>query len=111
MAVEFAPSLSPKTVCIPIIVIDDDAIEGEETFRLELSTLQEQVLLEEPSSAAVTVVDGDGKSQRSEYAHKLSGYCHQLESVKFEIHKMYRNSPIQLTMTITACTVCRLLSM
>jgi len=66
MAVEFLPSISPMTVCVSIVVIDDEDVEEEEMFRLELSTLQEQVLLGEPSSAAVTIVD-DGKSQRCEH--------------------------------------------
>ena len=69
MAVEFVPSVSPMTVCVSIVVIDDEDVEEEEMFRLELSTLQEQVLLGEPSSAAVTIVDNEGKSQRCEYAH------------------------------------------
>ena len=69
VAVEFAPSSSPMTVCVPIVFIDDGDLEGEETFRLVLSTLQEEVILKEPSSAAVTIVDNDGKSETCGYVH------------------------------------------
>ena len=57
----FVPSAeSEQTICHMVAIHDDREVEGPELFRIQLTSDDSRILLQ-PSVAAVTITDSDGK--------------------------------------------------
>ena len=61
VTVTFAPGSTNGTLeCLPMLVlIDDDALEGDQSFSLTLNTLDSSVMIE-GNVTTITITDNDG---------------------------------------------------
>ena len=70
----FEPSdAAEQSICHPVVVKDDRAVEGAEFFLLRLTSSDPVVVLE-PDSATVTITDGDGRFTHM-YDSKINISC------------------------------------
>ena len=55
-----AGSMNGQQVCATFTVIDDDVLEGDESFQVSLDSPTGGANLEEPITATVTIIDNEG---------------------------------------------------
>lgn len=48
-------------VCLPLVIIGDNVVEGNETFDVILAVNSMQDLIAGPSTVSVTILDDDGR--------------------------------------------------
>ncbi len=60
LSLEFTQLNADKPQCISITITNDDVLESGETFSVELSTSEPDVVLLSPSSAVISIMDDDG---------------------------------------------------
>ena len=52
----------PTNICVALQVFEDDLVEGNETFQLQVTSDDPAILLVEPSTAEITIINTDGKT-------------------------------------------------
>ena len=57
----FQTDTSTIPQCWTVVIINDNIVENTETFSVELSTSEPDIVLLSPSSAVVNIVDDDSK--------------------------------------------------
>ena len=50
----------PTNICVALQVCEDDLVEGNETFQLQVTSDDPAILLVEPSTTEITIINTDG---------------------------------------------------
>lgn len=57
----FRPDLMP-VMCVDLVISEDNLVEDNETFVLEITSDDPAILLVDPTTAQITIINTDGKN-------------------------------------------------
>ena len=63
---QFVKRLAPNSLCVDVVILADDLVEGDEGFQLSISEDEEDVSLGQ-DTAFITILDNDSKKQCNEH--------------------------------------------